>query len=113
MAARLVEEMSDTWKPAQYKDTYHDDLMRLINQHIKPEKTEVITAPTKDRDEESPGRAKVVDLMALLKRSVQQPRKAKQPPSKSERHGGSPKPHESRNKSAALPTSQGRFTTPT
>lgn len=86
MATKLVEEMSDAWKPAQYKDTYHDDLMRLINKRIKAGKTEVITAPSKDRDEERPGRAKVVDLMALLKRSVQQPRKPKRHTPKGERH---------------------------
>lgn len=86
MATKLVEEMSDAWKPAQYKDTYHDDLMRLINKRIKAGKTEVITAPSKDRDEERPGRAKVVDLMALLKRSVQQPRKVKRHTPRGERH---------------------------
>jgi DNA end-binding protein Ku len=85
MATRLVEEMSDRWKPAQYKDTYHDDLMRLINKRIKAGKTEVITAPKKDQDGERPAGGKVVDLMALLKRSVQQPRKAKRPQAKSER----------------------------
>ena len=86
MATKLVEEMSDAWKPTQYKDTYHDDLMRLINKRIKAGKTEVITAPSKDRDEERPGRAKVVDLMALLKRSVQQPRKVKRHAARGERH---------------------------
>lgn len=86
MATKLVEEMSDAWKPTQYKDTYHDDLMRLINKRIKAGKTEVITAPSKDRDEERPGRAKVVDLMALLKRSVQQPRKVKRHTARGERH---------------------------
>lgn len=86
MATKLVEEMSDAWKPAQYKDTYHDDLMRLINKRIKAGKTEVITPPSKDREEERPGRAKVVDLMALLKRSVQQPRKVERHTPRGERH---------------------------
>jgi DNA end-binding protein Ku len=72
MATKLVEEMSDSWKPVQYKDTYHDDLLRLINKRIKAGKTEVVTAPDKGEAGEKPGRAKVVDLMALLKRSVQQ-----------------------------------------
>jgi DNA end-binding protein Ku len=72
MAMKLVEEMSEPWKPERYKDTYHDDLMRLIQKRIKAGQTEVITAPGKEEPEEKPGRAKVVDLMALLKRSVQQ-----------------------------------------
>ena len=56
MATKLVEEMSDTWKPAQYKDTYHDDLMRLINKRIKAGKTEVVTAPSKDETKRGHGR---------------------------------------------------------
>jgi DNA end-binding protein Ku len=71
MAMKLVEEMSEPWKPERYKDTYHEDLMRLIQKRIKAGKTEVITAPGKEETDEKPGRAKVVDLMALLKRSVQ------------------------------------------
>jgi DNA end-binding protein Ku len=85
MATKLVDEMSDSWKPAQYKDTYHDDLMRLINKRIKAGKTEVVTAPVKD-EEKQPTRAKVVDLMALLKRSVQQSGKPKRQTAKSDRH---------------------------
>ena len=85
MAAKLVEEMSDKWKPAQYKDTYHEDLLRMIEKRIKQGKTEVITAPSKEGKEDKPGRAKVVDLMALLKRSVQQSGKPKRPTVKSDR----------------------------
>jgi DNA end-binding protein Ku len=87
MATKLVEEMSDRWKPTQFKDTYHDDLMRLINKRIKAGKTEVITTPDKD-EEERPARAKVVDLMALLKRSVQRSGKPKRQTPKSERQAG-------------------------
>jgi DNA end-binding protein Ku len=86
MAMKLVDEMSDRWKPAQYKDTYHDDLMKLINKRIKDGKTEVVTPPSKDDEEAKPGRAQVVDLMALLKRSVQQSGKPKRQTTKSERH---------------------------
>ena len=86
MATKLVEEMSDRWKPAQYKDTYHDDLMRLINKRIKAGKTAVVTAPDKGAAAERPGRAKVVDLMALLKRSVQRSAKPKRQSPGSERH---------------------------
>ncbi len=77
MATKLVDELSDAWKPAQYKDTYHDDLMRLINKRIKAGKTEVVTTEEKDGEKGRPARAKVVDLMALLKRSVQQSGKSK------------------------------------
>lgn len=86
MATKLVEEMSERWKPAQYKDTYREDLMRLINKRIKAGKTEVVTGPEEGEAQDKPGRAKVVDLMALLKRSVQRSAKPKRPSPGSERH---------------------------
>ena len=86
MATKLVEEMSERWKPAQYKDTYREDLMRLINKRIKAGKTEVVTGPEDGEAQDKPGRAKVVDLMALLKRSVQRSAKPKRPSPGSERH---------------------------
>lgn len=86
MATKLVEEMSERWKPAQYKDTYHEDLMRLIHKRIKAGKTEVVTVPEEGEAQNQPGRAKVVDLMALLKRSVQRSVKPKPPSRGSERH---------------------------
>jgi DNA end-binding protein Ku len=69
MAKTLVDEMTEQWKPERYRDTYHDDLMKLIDKRIKAGKTEVITEA--NEDEEKPVRGEVIDLMALLKRSVQ------------------------------------------
>jgi DNA end-binding protein Ku len=69
MAKTLVDEMSDQWKPERYRDTYHEDLMKLIDKRIKAGKTEVITEP--DEHETQPVRGEVIDLMALLKRSVE------------------------------------------
>lgn len=71
MAKKLVEEMTEPWKPERYRDTYHDDLMKLIDKRIKAGKTEVITEPEAEDDQEKPARGEVIDLMALLKRSVQ------------------------------------------
>jgi DNA end-binding protein Ku len=69
MAKKLVEEMTEPWKPERYRDTYHDDLMKLIDERIKAGKTEIVTEA--DEGEEKPVRGEVIDLMALLKRSVQ------------------------------------------
>ena len=89
MAKKLVEEMTEPWKPEQYHDTYHDDLMKLIDKRIKAGKTEVNTEAEAD-DDEKPARGEVIDLMALLKRSVQ----AKgQSPSKSSRASKRQEPH--------------------
>lgn len=71
MAKRLVEEMTDQWKPTAYRDTYHEDLLSLIDKRIKAGQTEIITEAAADENENKPARGEVIDLMALLKRSVQ------------------------------------------
>jgi DNA end-binding protein Ku len=68
MAKKLVDEMTERWKPDQYRDTYHSDLMKLIDKRIKAGKTEIITET--DEEREKPAKGNVLDLMALLQRSV-------------------------------------------
>ena len=69
MALRLVEDMADEWHPDKYKDTYKDDLLKRIKQKVKAGETEELTAPEKEpRKEKS---ADVIDLMSLLKKSVE------------------------------------------
>ena len=69
MALRLIDDMADAWKPEKYHDTYHEDLLKRIEEKIKAGQTEEITEP--ERNEREPKRAEVVDLMALLKKSVE------------------------------------------
>jgi DNA end-binding protein Ku len=69
MALRLVEDMSEDWAPEKYKDTYRHDLLGRIREKIKKGQTEELTAPEKG-EEESAG-AEVIDLMALLRKSVE------------------------------------------
>lgn len=68
MALRLIDDMSEKWRPEKFKDTYRDDLMARIKEKIKQGQTEEITEPEKRAKE--PARADVIDLMALLKKSV-------------------------------------------
>jgi DNA end-binding protein Ku len=76
MAMRLVEDMSDEWKPEKYKDTYRHDLMKRIEEKVKKGQTEEITEPEKERRPEKG--AEVIDLMQLLKKSVEKkPKPAK------------------------------------
>jgi DNA end-binding protein Ku len=75
MAERLVEDMADEWKPEQYKDTYTDDLMARIEQRIKAGQTHVITAETEEAGEPRRG-AQVIDLVSMLRRSLEQTGKA-------------------------------------
>ncbi len=79
MALRLVDDMADKWQPAKYKDTYRDDLLKRIKEKVKAGQTEELTEPEKDAARPAKG-ADVIDLMALLKKSVEKkPAKAKRP----------------------------------
>ncbi len=69
MARRLVEEMNEAWKPETFHDTYHEDLMALIAKRIKTGRTEVVSSP--EEEERQPAKGQIIDLMALLKRSVE------------------------------------------
>ena len=69
MALRLIDDMADEWKPEKYHDTYHEDLLKRIEEKVKAGQTEEITEPEK---EERPAKgAEVIDLMSLLKKSVE------------------------------------------
>ncbi|MES2522512.1 MAG: Ku protein [Gemmatimonadota bacterium] len=65
MAEKLVESMTTTWDPTQYRDRYREDLMALIEERAaKPgKKGTVVTAG------DGPP-ARVLDLMAALKGSL-------------------------------------------
>jgi DNA end-binding protein Ku len=70
MAERLVEGMTAEWEPEKYTDTYRDDLMQLIQARIESGNTNAPDeTPVEDIDVE--GRGDVIDIMALLKRSVE------------------------------------------
>jgi DNA end-binding protein Ku len=69
LAKRLVDDMTEQWKPGDFKDTYHADLMARIKQKIKQGQTKEITEPGKD-EEERPRSAQVIDLAELLKKSL-------------------------------------------
>jgi DNA end-binding protein Ku len=73
MALKLVDEMTETWKPEVFTDTYRDDLMKRIEQKVKAGETHALTEPEKDATEaRAGGSSKVVDLMSLLQRSLDQ-----------------------------------------
>ncbi|HEX5543936.1 MAG TPA: Ku protein [Nitrospira sp.] len=81
MAVKLVEEMTGDWNPRDYRDTYHGDLLKLIDKRIKAGETEIISTTEASETDEEPSRGNVVDLMALLKRSVQDKAKGRRFPS--------------------------------
>lgn len=74
MALRLVEDMADDWRPEKYKDTYREDLLKRVKQKVKAGESEEITEPEKEPRAKS---AEVIDLMSLLKQSVEKKAKPK------------------------------------
>ena len=76
MAMRLVDDMVDDWHPEKFKDTYKDDLLKRIKEKVKAGETEELTEPEKDADRPAKG-ADVIDLMTLLKKSVEKKPAAK------------------------------------
>ena len=82
LAKRLVSDMAQHWAPAEFKDTYHQDLMWRIHEKIKKGETKQIAEPDKDPGDK-PHSAQVIDLAALLQQSLKSggrgPRKAEAP----------------------------------
>lgn len=68
MAMALVDGMSEPWKPEQYRDSYREDVMALVEQKVKAKQTKTITMPGKEKA--APRSSNVVDLVALLQQSI-------------------------------------------
>jgi DNA end-binding protein Ku len=69
LAQQLVESMSTKWEPHLYQDEYRDALMKWIEK--KSKNTRLRTPAQSAAKEEKPGSGKVIDMMGLLKKSVQ------------------------------------------
>jgi DNA end-binding protein Ku len=67
MAKRLVEDMSADWTPEDYRDTFQDQIMQLVETKAKEGKIETVETETEDAERKS---ADVIDLTELLKRSL-------------------------------------------
>lgn len=78
MARKLVEGMSARWKPEEHRDTYHEDLLALIEKRVKAGQTEMVTEPSPEEGKR-PAKGEVIDLMALLKKSVEAKGKVRRP----------------------------------
>jgi DNA end-binding protein Ku len=68
MAAQLVNSMSGKWTPAEYRDTFKNDIMALVKKKVAAGKTTEILAV--EQADEAPESAQILDLTDLLKRSL-------------------------------------------
>ncbi len=68
LAEQLVDAIVEDWDPAQYTDTYRNDLLDLIKRKVEEGGRTITEMPGK---ESAPAIGEVVDIMELLKRSVE------------------------------------------
>jgi len=68
LAKRLIGDMAGEWNPEEFEDTYNEDLMKRIEEKVERGETKVLTKPEGEARE--PRSAQVIDLMDLLKQSI-------------------------------------------
>jgi DNA end-binding protein Ku len=78
MAERLVETMVGEWNPQNYHDEYREDLLKLIEKKVKSGQTKALAVSK--RPPRPQGRGKVVDIMHLLRESVEKAAKNAEEP---------------------------------
>jgi DNA end-binding protein Ku len=76
MAEQLIEGMSGPWDPRKYHDVYREDLLRLINEKVASGEVNRLSEE-EEVPQPRPQREGVVDLVALLRQSLQARRPAK------------------------------------
>lgn len=68
MAAQLIDSMTEEWDPAQYRDTFRDDIMAMVKKKFDAGLAEEITEVQAEAPEASSAET---DLAELLRRSLQ------------------------------------------
>ncbi|HEY8605874.1 MAG TPA: Ku protein [Noviherbaspirillum sp.] len=68
MATQLINSMTEDWDPAQYRDTFRDDIMAMVKKKFDEGLAEQITDVQVEAPEET---SNVVDLTELLRQSLQ------------------------------------------
>ena len=61
--------MTEPWKPQAYHDTYREDLMKRINEKVRNKETHTLTEAS--RAEKPQKTAEIIDLMSVLKQSLE------------------------------------------
>ena len=71
MATQLVDDMTTAWDPAQFTDSFKEQILALVAEKVKLGQTETVVQPH-ESGAAVPGQsgAKILDLTELLKRSL-------------------------------------------
>ncbi|SDZ50299.1 Ku protein [Pseudomonas sp. NFIX28] len=67
MAKRLVEDMSTDWQPEEYRDSFTEKIMALVEKKAQAGRIEDVESGTGEEQRKS---ADVIDLTEMLKRSL-------------------------------------------
>ena len=67
MATALIDSMSSKWNPQKYKDDYREALMEVIEEKVEAGGKEIEEKPRK-----APKPAKIIDLVSVLQKSLEQ-----------------------------------------
>jgi len=78
MAKSLIDSMSSKWNPEKYKDDYREALMEVIEEKVEAGGKEVEEKPKK-----APKPTKVIDLVSVLQKSLDQTGAKKRAPARS------------------------------
>jgi DNA end-binding protein Ku len=80
MANSLIDSMSSKWNPEKYKDDYREALMEVIEEKVEAGGKEIEEKPKK-----APKPTKVIDLVSVLQKSLEQTGAKKKATGKSRR----------------------------
>lgn len=69
MAKQLVDEMTTRWEPDRFRDSFKEQVMKLVEEKARAGKLETVREPEGGKDA-APAGAEVLDLTELLKRSI-------------------------------------------
>ena len=67
MATALIDSMSSKWNPEKYRDEYREALMEVIEEKVEAGGREIEEKPKK-----APKPTKVIDLVSVLQKSLEQ-----------------------------------------
>jgi DNA end-binding protein Ku len=81
VATQLIELLKTEWNPSEYRDTYRERVLELIE-------TKAGSEPIVEARESEPRRSEVADLMEALKASVEAAKTRKAPARKAKRRTG-------------------------
>src|SRR2546428_7999969 len=85
MAKSLIDTMSSKWNPEKYKDDYREALMEVIEEKVEAGGKEIEEKPRK-----APKPTKVIDLVSVLQKSLEQTGTKKKATTKSRRRHKQP-----------------------